>query len=308
MIRRFLYKIKKYIKRFPHRLINSLLLLKLKPDSYIFVNMSTHWSGLSLKKHNFGDDLNVYLIEELTHKKVLKYDEFLHFKKRNILCIGSIVEYLCDNNSIIWGAGALFGDQRLHCIPKQVLATRGPKTQLLFQLSGVECPSIFGDPALLLPIVYNPKIEKKNKVGIIPHYKDLGNAVLKNFIEHNNNCIIIDFQNYSSWKSVIDEIVSCQIIASSSLHGLIVSDAYGIPNVRIIFSDKIAGGDFKYYDYFDGVCRKSYKAIDCTKKIDLCEIIENAKNYQAINFDSSQLLKTCPFPLAPQYRSLVKRN
>ena len=42
------------------------------------------------------------------------------------------------------------------------------------------------------------------------------------------------------WKTVVDEMTSCKAILSSSLHGLVVSDAYSIPNAfphnqRIIF-------------------------------------------------------------------------
>ena len=37
------------------------------------------------------------------------------------------------------------------------------------------------------------------------------------------------------------------------MHGLILAEAYGIPTCRVVFSEKILGGDFKFYDYYSGV-------------------------------------------------------
>ena len=68
---------------------------------------------------------------------------------------------------------------------------------------------------------------------------------------------------------VINDILSCEKTISSSLHGLIVSDAYNIPNKWVKFNDKINGDDTKYYDYFKSVKRVDINYIDCSnyKKI-----------------------------------------
>lgn len=34
------------------------------------------------------------------------------------------------------------------------------------------------------------------------------------------------------------------------MHGLIVSDSLGIPNIRMVLSDQIVGGDYKFNDYY----------------------------------------------------------
>lgn len=301
MIRRFLYEIKKNIVRFPIRFYNSLQLMKLPSGSYLFVNMSVKWKGLSLIKYNFGDDLNVYLLEELTNKKILKYDEFLHIKNRNVLCIGSVIEYLCDNSSIIWGSGALYGNSKMKVRPKSALALRGPLTRDYLEANKIQCPDIYGDPALLLPTVYFPMISKRYLIGFVPHYKDLNSVVIQRFVANNKDVTIINLHEYSSWKDTINEFLSCNIIISSSLHGLIISDAYGIPNVRVVFSDLIAGGNFKYNDYFASVGRQIQEPINCKNEIKLDEIQKQLENYSKINFDSRKLLDVFPFPLADKF-------
>lgn len=57
-------------------------------------------------------------------------------------------------------------------------------------------------------------------------------------------------EGYDDWTSVIEQIASCDYIASSSLHGLIVAEAYGIPNLWLEISGKLLGGHFKFHDFF----------------------------------------------------------
>ena len=75
---------------------------------------------------------------------------------------------------------------------------------------GLACPEIYGDPALLLPEVYpNPGIEKKYKLGIIPHFKDKNDAYLKDHFSNHQDIKIIDIQNKDPLK-VVDEMLSCE--------------------------------------------------------------------------------------------------
>ena len=93
-------------------------------------------------------------------------------------------------------------------------------------------------------------------------------------------------------------MLKCKFIISSGLHGLIVSDAYNIPNSRIRMSDKLVGGDFKFIDYELSVNKKiqtydkSYSALQIKnnyqeKKIDidldlLHKTILEIKNHEKI--------------------------
>jgi pyruvyltransferase len=104
-------------------------------------------------------------------------------------------------------------------------------------------PEVYGDPALLLPLICSES-KKKYDIGIIPHYKEY--ALIKNkYPDH----FVINLNNKNP-KEVIKQITHCRSIISSSLHGIICAHAYGIPAAWVKFSDIIIGDDTKYKDYF----------------------------------------------------------
>jgi pyruvyltransferase len=84
------------------------------------------------------------------------------------------------------------------------------------------------------------------------------------------------------------------MIASSSLHGLILADAYGIPNVWMCLNKDTGGGEFKFKDYYEGVL-KEYVRYDVGNQIEESSILRCCKDYEGITFDSQKLLKACPF-------------
>ncbi len=149
------------------------------------------------------------------------------------LCIGSIITWMTKENFVIWGAGVVYPDQPLKYKPKKVLAVRGPLTRRYLIRQGVECPEIYGDPALLFPHFIIPPRNKKYKLGIIPHFRDKENPLLNKY-KQRNDIRIIDVES-KKWNSFIEQICECEIVISSSLHGLIISDAYAIPNYWIEF-------------------------------------------------------------------------
>lgn len=253
-------------------------------------------------QRNFGDELNVYLLEALTGKKVVSASETL-FSGSRYLVIGSIIEHYSSADSIIWGSGVTDGNNNhLSAYPKKVCAVRGKMSRDFLEKYGVDCPEVYGDPALLLPLVYTPLVSKKYKYGIIPHICDINNPIIQKFLSENRKEVhLISFANYGDWHSVIDEINACENIISSSLHGLIISDAYKIPNVWIKISDKIAGGEYKYKDYFSGVEREYFPPLILSEESTISDIDVCLAKYQYIRPNMSSLLKSCPFELSSKY-------
>lgn len=212
------------------------------------------------KTRNFGDTLTPIILKWITGETTL-------FASRNekgkILAVGSII-YAMAENDVVWGTGAIGPDPIKVPAGVVMLAVRGPLTR---EVVGGKAPEVYGDPAILLPLIYNPEKKKKYKKGILPHYID------KSIVEIGPDDHFIDI--LGDWKYVIDEVVSCEEIETSSLHGIIIAEAYGIPVTWKVYSDKIVGGDFKFQDYFLGTGRDRQKP---DTRIDPIENLKQRQN------------------------------
>lgn len=125
---------------------------------------------------------------------------------------------------------------------------RGPKTRNVLKKNNIQCPEIYGDPAILMPCIYktrNP--EKRYKISLVTHYRQN----TKVYDEVNRiNMLTVDYKN------VIDAIVSSELIVSSSLHGIILAEAYGVPAVLLLDENQDI---FKYQDYYYSTERYNLK-------------------------------------------------
>lgn len=181
-----------------------------------------------------------------------------------------------------------------HESPKKIHAVRGPKTRKLLIEQGISCPEVYGDPALLLPFVYNPNIRKKYKIGIVPHYVDSNSIYLEKF-KNNDDILIIDILGKDPF-SFLDKLLSCEKIISSSLHGLIVSDAYKIPSLWVEFSNNVLGNGFKFYDYLESVNRPLSSPVQMNENSNLLELLKKFDEYE-IKIDLNKLINSAPFSL-----------
>ena len=181
------------------------------------------------------------------------------------------------------------------CLSSRYLAVRGPLTWELVRKSGGECPEIFGDPALLLPQLYTPrKIEKKYRLGIIRHVVHRGDQNLGTGVKE----ISILRCGYKEIESFIDELHECEAILSTSLHGLIVSHAYGIPARWCTYSDgaAIAGDGTKFLDYFLSVDMPEQQALDLSRYSRICASMGDEAPEPGMRFDSMALRAAFPYP------------
>jgi hypothetical protein len=100
---------------------------------------------------------------------------------------------------------------------------------------------VLGDPVLLVTD-WVRQWGAKYDLGIVPHWSDT--ELRKRF----NYGFYIDVSKPP--EEVVAKIAKCKRIISSSLHGIVVADAYGIPRQAELFPDaKKEGGDFKFRDY-----------------------------------------------------------
>lgn len=202
------------------------------------------------KAVNFGDTLTPIVLEHFLGEPIEYTTEPGNGR---IVGVGSIAHH-SKTGDVVWGAGSNRPGKVIDGSGIKFLAVRGPFTRS--QVKNAVVPQIYGDPALLLPIIYHPDIKKTHAIGYLPHYVDKQKVLEKYTIASGYNKII-DIQ--ADWKTVIDEILSCEQIISSSLHGIIAAEAYGIPAVWEVYSDKIIGGEYKFQDYFLGTGRPEQK-------------------------------------------------
>jgi hypothetical protein len=204
---------------------------------------------------NFGDLITPYLLNKYCQEDTYNFD----FSNKNpkIISCGSIMR-LCDEKTIVYGSGIRDIDQD---IKKGIIkSVRGPLTRKRLIEIGCYCPPTYGDPGLLLPLYYNPIITKKYKLGIIPHH--IHYDKINEMYQNSEEIKVINLIN-KNIELVIDDILSCQKTISSSLHGIIVSDAYNIPNIWVKFDNRIKGDDTKFHDYFKSINRSDTNYIDC---------------------------------------------
>jgi hypothetical protein len=261
------------------------------------------WSEIFIQKkpkENYGDLLGKYLVERISGKKVVwvrapKWNFFNLFYPLYVT-IGSVLAHI-NTYCIVWGSGINLKEEQI--ANATFIAVRGPLSRKRILELGYECPAVYGDPALLLPLYFNPTVEKRYALGIIPHINDL--QQVKEWYRDETQINIIDF-NTNTIEETTKEILSCEQIVSSSLHGLIVAHAYGIPAVQVRFSDRIFGDGVKYHDYFLSVGLHTYVPELMHNAVAIEEGVSKVKEHtdklpKQSNISNLQqgLLAVCPF-------------
>ena len=107
---------------------------------------------------------------------------------------------------------------------------------------------------------------------MVPHFVDL-DEITDRFADEGN--LVVDVRK--PVQEVIQDINSCEMTLCSSLHGIIISHAYGIPSLWAEFSDKITGDGVKYLDYFSSVKIPFYHPFDGRKRDD--ELVNRALQF-----------------------------
>ena len=185
---------------------------------------------------NFGDVLTVPILRHLGF--TLEHVERQTHGK--VLATGSIMNCLRPHDTV-WGTGVQL-DHRYPAKTATFLAVRGPLTRSC--IDGADVPEVYGDPALLLPRLYDPDVTTSHKIGVMPHYMDARAA------RHRYpKALFIDV--YGGWRRVVRQMKACERIVTTSLHGVIAADAYGIPVTwHGSYTGRIVSGNLKFQDYF----------------------------------------------------------
>lgn len=192
-------------------------------------------------KPNFGDALTSLILARFTRLQ----SEWAEPEEAQLVMVGSVLEKLPREwAGVIAGAGKLHEKTKLEFPNATILALRGPLTA-----KGLKGDFVLADPGLIADELV-PLEDKQYNLGLVPHWTDKtleNNPIFKKF---NPKIIRVN----EDPKEVIREIGRCKKIVSSSLHGIILADAFNIPR-RIEISPRMLthahqeGGLFKWQDY-----------------------------------------------------------
>jgi len=199
----------------------------------VFINRDQNEDGSFI--YNFGDELGAEILRKLGYNV-----EEVEYEEADVLPIGTT---LFSNRKLkadcrVWGAGAwdyTFINDRI----PQILAVRGRLTEKALQLPAT---TIKGDTGLLASRFWR-KSKKSHKLGVVKHYMDTNQY---------------QFADTEIWTTnpvdqVIAEITACEMIATSSLHGAVIAEAFGIPWVRLVAD--ATEHDFKWLDFISALDR-----------------------------------------------------
>lgn len=213
------------------------------------------WSPAAPDVENFGDYISLKLVERIVQHPVEEVHAAQMGSRKKLLAVGSILHF-AENFDVIWGSGI----NGKHLLPQDycfsnldVRAVRGPLTRkFLIENFHISCPEVYGDPALLLPYFFQEFKRKKRpskEYIVIPHISE----------EHFFPITLYPNVVYPTerWDYVIEQILDSKLVIASSLHGLIIAEAFGVPArlLRITENEPL----FKYEDYYLGTNRKNFQ-------------------------------------------------
>lgn len=254
VLNRISYEFKCYSQR------NSIILNDLARKTHPY-RVNVHWYVLpDPNVQNLGDYLSPIIVEGCSRYFNIDLSKKCEATK-HLYAVGSILTHGYQN-ATVWGSGLLNGDTKKTraCLRLQKLdirAVRGPLTREVLMKNGHDCPEVYGDPAILMPMFYKPtSSEKRHSVSVIIHHTH--NFDVEQIPKEANLINILT----TDWVYFIDEICASELVISSTLHGIILAEAYGVPAILLV-ADSF--DMFKYRDYYLSTGRNNIK---CAKTID----------------------------------------
>lgn len=268
------------------------------------------------KINNAGDLLNEYIMKNIFGIEII---EAPSWAEADIIGIGSglgefqysdlmierikrhIKNIIQQKHEImVWGTGFISEETKnlrpFYTNNLRFLALRGELSKKRVEkLIGKKLGDIpLCDGGILTSYLFEKNISKKYELGIIPHFREQNEPAFKKLLSLSENSVLIDLK--ADPMEVYRRIASCEYIISSSLHGLIIADSFGIPNLHIKVSEKLLGDGFKFKDYYS--CYHLEDAVwDVNNAIpSINDVIDRYKiKNSEVEYKKQQMLKCFPF-------------
>lgn len=300
--------------------------------------LKVSWVAAQSAAHylNLGDALSPVMVACIAGRPVEHC--FFDAATPRISAVGTIANLFTHGDVTVWGSGSSryrnpsAGKERVRFeIPPDtryhVTATRGPISAQILEKAEFRHRGVYGDPVWLLPRFYRPKIEKRYELGVIIHLSDLADRdfeahpnprhlryevpeSLKSSIRLINTVTPVTI---GALKDRLDEILSCKRIVSTSLHGMVFAESYGIP--CLYFSPKPGPSglvtfstadesevDLRVADLYAGIGLPRIEAyrqhrLRPTDWDDVIRAVDSA--WAPRPFDGDRLIEVFPGPISP---------
>lgn len=211
---------------------------------------------------NVGDTLQTHVMSALFGRRTVHVER----EGCRLLGAGSIAHRALAGD-VIWGSG--FKDVPLSISKADkatidVRAVRGPLTAAYLKRQGVDVSRVthFFDPGALIGELFPAQVAACRSLAgpprgilLIPHYKDTV-AFFDRFGGRGHAIRTVDCDLFT----MVRDILAAELVISSSLHGVIIAEALGVPAVllRPPHTEAFA----KYEDYYQGTGRHTFPVID----------------------------------------------
>lgn len=234
--------------------------------------------------NNFGDLLGPRIVTEILRRRHGGRLPSASQRGRRLLSVGSVLR-LSRSGDVVWGTG-MNGKSLSQPLPTtnlDVRAVRGPRTASFLDSVGIKAPHVFGDPGLLVGTLWTrgtfAAAAERSDVVVIPNLNDLSRMSVQDprLVQ-------------PTWplNQVLTRIASASLVVGSSLHAIVIAEAFGVP-ARAVRSDEEP--EFKYQDYFEGSGRYG---------VELSDSVEDAiamGGAQRLDWDPAPLLGAFPWDL-----------
>lgn len=200
---------------------------------------------------NLGDALSAIIVSTMAGRPIrhANFDE----NCERVVAVGTIGHAQRSGRLHFWGTGVDATRNPLGVSEKQYIrppdtefhvhALRGKFSALTFRQNGIAAPEVYGDPVWFLPRIFPRQIGRQAELGVVVHITELeeqraGARLREELLRYRLPESLRDSVKLintftapclSELHRKVDEITSCKCILSTSLHGLVIAETYGIP-------------------------------------------------------------------------------
>lgn len=289
---------------------------------------------------NLGDALSAIVVQAISGRRL----RHIHFDepRERLVAVGTIGQWQRRGKVHLWGTGvdpfrnAISSPIAQYLRPPNtefyVHAVRGPLSAAALRSAGIDVPAVFGDPVMLMPRIFAKQPSCTAELGVVVHISELENhsataAVRRDYIRYNIPAALADSiriintytsPSLASLRRKVAEITSCRRVLSTSLHGLVIAEAYGIPCAWFapfaaehrsydIGNSHSVPVDPRVRDFYSGVGRNSCIAY-CQPRNEETDWYSAMrfldKSWRPLEWDGRKLFNAFPLPAAVTFSQL----